>query len=133
VGKPNFKPRNTGRAKDLRNTASPWERMLWRRLSGRRLVGGKFSRQMPIGPYFADFLCREARLVIELDGDSHDFRIAEDARRNAFMARAGYRVLRFTNADVRERLEGVLLTIAEALAAASLAHPRPLPHAGGEK
>lgn len=86
------------------------ERRLWRYLSGGAL-GAKFSRQMPVGPYFADFLCRDLRIVIELDGHSHDLRPDYDAARDRFMAEAGYKVLRFTNADVRNNVEGVVTAI----------------------
>jgi BirA family biotin operon repressor/biotin-[acetyl-CoA-carboxylase] ligase len=133
VGSATFKRRNTERAKSLRRTVPPAERVLWRRLSGRQLAGFKVSRQMPIGPYFADFLCRERRLAIELDGYSHDMRVEEDVKRDAYMIEAGYRVLRFSNEDVAERLEGVLLTIAEALAGLADAHQcdgRPCPRHG---
>src|SRR3546814_6016542 len=91
-----FQPRDTPRARELRNAASPAERTLWRCLSGRKISGWKFSRQMPVGPYFADFLCREAQLVIELDGYSHDIRQAYDERRDHLLSEHGYRVFRFT-------------------------------------
>ena len=119
-----FKPRNTQRAKELRNQASPAERSLWTILSGRKLAGFKFSRQMPVGPYFADFLCREAKLIVELDGYSHDTRTEHDNRRDAFLETEGYHVLRFTNADVLGNLDGVVQTIALAFAEA---HPPPPP------
>ena len=86
------------------------ERRLWRYLSGGAL-GAKFSRQMPVGPYFADFLCRDLRIVVELDGHSHDLRPEYDAARDRFMTEAGYKVLRFSNTDVRENVEGVVTTI----------------------
>src|SRR3546814_13266520 len=76
-------------------------RTLWRCLSGRKISGWKFSRQMPVGPYFADFLCREAQLVIDLDGYSHDMRQAYDERRDHWLAENGYRVLRFTRSEER--------------------------------
>ncbi len=107
---PTFKPRNTERARTLRREATPVERALWRCLAGSAL-GAKFSRQMPVGPYFADFLCRELLIVVELDGFSHDARQEHDAARDRFMAQAGYRVLRFTNGDVRTNIEGVVRVI----------------------
>ena len=107
---PDWKPRNTDRARNLRNAATPAERTLWNHLS-RKQLGVKFSRQMPIGPYFADFLCRELKLVVECDGFSHDLRPQHDAARNRWMREAGYTVLRFTNADVLKNTEGVLETI----------------------
>ncbi len=112
-----FKPRNTERARTLRREATPMERALWRRMSNSAL-GAKFSRQMPIGPYFADFLCRELMIVVELDGHSHDLRPGHDAARDRFMTDAGYRVLRFTNAAVRENVEGVATAIRQTVEAA---------------
>jgi len=84
-------------------------------LSGRQLSGAKFSRQMPIGPYFADFVCRAERLVVEIDDRSHDLKWRGDAARTAWLEGQGYRVVRFTNVDVRDRLDGVLSVIAETL------------------
>ncbi|KKW93428.1 MULTISPECIES: endonuclease domain-containing protein [Sphingobium] len=124
-----FKSRNTARAKSLRNDSSPPERLLWQHLRNRQLDGRKFSRQIPVGPYFCDFLCREAKLIIELDGSTHDNGADYDARRDAYCRTQGYSILRFTNADVLTNLEGVLSHIQTTLAQA---HPQPLPPAGGE-
>ena len=107
---PDWKPRDTARARTLRREATPAERALWEHLS-RSQTGAKFSRQMPVGPFFADFLCRELRLVVELDGFSHDAAPERDARRDAWMAREAFTVLRFTNADVRGNIEGVVTAI----------------------
>ena len=117
---PTFRPRDTERARELRNRATPAERQLWRYL-GRSQLGVKFSRQMPVGPFFADFLCRGLRLIVELDGFSHDLRPAEDAARDRYLAEAGYRVVRFSNAEVMENLEGVLAAIRRAVG--GQAHP----------
>ncbi|MEO1730343.1 MAG: DUF559 domain-containing protein [Pseudomonadota bacterium] len=106
----NWKPRNTARAKPLRSQATPAEKALWQHLS-RSQLGAKFSRQMPIGPYFADFLCRELSLVIELDGHSHDVAPERDVVRDQWLSENGYPVLRFSNADVRANVEGVVSTI----------------------
>ena len=124
-----FKDRNTARAKQLRRAAPPAERLLWQALRARKL-GFKFSRQMPIGPYFADFLCRELNFIIEVDGDSHDQSVDYDARREDYCRSLGYQILRFSNADVMKNLEGVITHIQTTLAQA---HPRPLPQAGGEQ
>jgi len=115
-----FKPRNTLRARELRNRATPAERLLWRYL-GRSQLGAKFSRQMPLGPDFADFLCRECRLVIELDGHSHDIDPQRDGARDAWMHNEGFRVLRFSNRDVMRNPEAVVVAIREAIA--DQAHP----------
>ena len=123
-----FKTRDTARAKSLRNMAPAPERLLWQQLRARKL-GHKFSRQMPVGPYFADFLCRELKLIIELDGASHDHSVAYDVQRDACCRALGFRILRFSNDDVMKNLEGVVAYIKATLAQA---HPRPLPLAGGE-
>ncbi len=100
---------------------------MWRAISRRQLEGWKFSRQMPIGPYVTDFLCREAKPVIEFDGISHDDRQEEDRRRDGYLRAQGYWTLRFSNADVMSNLEGVLMTIVEALNSG----PPPTPPACG--
>ena len=69
-----FRERPTRTAQKLRNTATDAEKKLWTHLSRRQLNGFKFSRQMPVGPYICDFMCREAKLVVELDGGQHDAR-----------------------------------------------------------
>ncbi|WP_072383226.1 endonuclease domain-containing protein [Novosphingobium sp. NDB2Meth1] len=118
-----FKPRNTERARELRNQATPAERQLWRYLA-RGQLGAKFSRQMPVGPYFADFLCRELMLVVELDGFSHEMRQEADAVRTRVIEAAGYRVLRFTNAEVLGNVEEVAWAIQTVvMEVRSLAHP----------
>ena len=111
-----FKSRDTIRAKSLRNQASPPERHLWQHLRNRQLNGHKFSRQIPVDPYFADFLCREAKLIIELDGSTHDRSADYDTSRDAYCRQQGFTVLRFQNADVIGNLEGVLSRITATLA-----------------
>ncbi|WP_417617683.1 endonuclease domain-containing protein [Parasphingorhabdus sp.] len=108
---PVFKPRNTNRAKSLRNAATPAERELWKYLSRRQVGGRKFSRQMPVGPYYADFLCRELGLIIEIDGYSHETQQGKDAKRSRELVDHGYKVLRFTNDDVLSNIEGVIRQI----------------------
>ncbi|KPF63968.1 endonuclease domain-containing protein [Porphyrobacter sp. AAP60] len=107
---PDSTPRNTARARSLRREATPAERALWALLS-RSQMGAKFSRQLPLGPYFADFLCRDLALVIELDGHSHDIAPERDVARDAWMAQQGFTVLRFANADVHGNVEGVVTAI----------------------
>lgn len=122
---PNWQPRNTKRARTLRREATPAERALWTHLS-RSQCGAKFSRQMPVGPFFADFLCRELALVIELDGISHDRTPERDAARDAWLAREGYAVLRFTNEEALGNAQGVATAIrleVERLRGLRRAHP----------
>ncbi len=107
---PDWKPRDTTRARSLRRAATPAERALWVYLA-RSQLGTRFSRQMPVGPYFADFLCRELALVVELDGHSHDVAPERDVRRDAWMAEHGFTVLRFANDDVHQNVEGVATAI----------------------
>ncbi len=105
--------RPTTRARQLRREATPAERLLWQYLS-RSQLGAKFSRQMPVGPYVCDFLCRSHRLAVELDGMSHDLR--SDAGRDAFIAGQGVRTIRFANRDVLANVAGVVAAIQVALA-----------------
>ncbi|MBR1151730.1 endonuclease domain-containing protein [Bradyrhizobium sp. JYMT SZCCT0428] len=109
------------RAKQLRRAMTRAETLLWRHLKADRLAGLAFRRQTPIGNYIADFVAHSCKLVVELDGESHNFEesIRHDARRDEWFSSRGYRVLRFTNDDVMKNLEGVVLTIAEAAEQAS--------------
>jgi very-short-patch-repair endonuclease len=102
-------------ARRLRRDTTDAEALLWRRIRDRALLGRKFRRQHPIGPYVADFVCIEARLAVELDGGQHDRRAEETSVRTAFLEGRGFRVLRFWNNDVLANLDGVLERIACAL------------------
>ena len=119
--------RPTQRAQKLRNNATPAERMLWDHLSRRQLNGWKFSRQMPVGPFVCDFLSRELKLVVELDGGQHHDNRA-DAARTAYIEQQGFRVVRYWNNEVQENVAGVLEHLRALI---GQPHPQPLPHAGG--
>ena len=109
--------RRTDRARELRLADWLAEKQLWAQLRGRRLAGLKFRRQHPIGPYFADFACIEARLVVEVDGLSHGQAPSDaDQRRELAIERAGWLVVRVTNRQVLEELAAVLRRIADAAA-----------------
>lgn len=112
-------------ARALRRNATECETRIWLAVRDRRLGGFKFRRQATIGPYVVDFLCTQQRLVLEIDGGQHGG--ADDQRRDAALASAGYHVLRFWNSDVISNLDGVLQTILSALQSPS---PNPLPRAG---
>jgi len=101
------------RAKRLRRVSTSSEDALWGHLRDRKLLGLKFRRQVPIGPYVADFYCYELRLVLELDGSIHeeDSQISHDRNRDANLMALGFRVLRFTNREAHEDLETLLETI----------------------
>jgi very-short-patch-repair endonuclease len=102
-------------AKVLRHNATVAERLLWGRLRCRQLGAFRFRRQRPIGNYVCDFVCLSNCLVVELDGSQHVEQSDYDAERDAFLRSKGYRVLRFWNADVMDRLDTVLETIFQAL------------------
>jgi very-short-patch-repair endonuclease len=106
-------------ARALRRNSTDAERMLWSELRDHRLNGAGFRRQVPIENYIADFICHAAKLAIELDGGQHFSDQAEqaDAVRTAAIEAKGFQVLRFSNHDVMTSREGVLETIAAAVAA----------------
>lgn len=108
------KPGTTALARALRVAGNIAEACLWDELKDRKLGGYKFVRQYPIGPYFADFACRQARLVVEVDGSQHAD-APRDRARDDFMRSRGYSVLRFWNIDVLKRTESVCDTILAAL------------------
>jgi very-short-patch-repair endonuclease len=97
----------------MRRAPTPAEQRLWRLLRNRRFAGFKFRRQHPFGPYILDCYCPAARLVIELDGDTHANAETErqDAERTAYLERRGLTVLRFWNVDLAENEEGVAARI----------------------
>jgi very-short-patch-repair endonuclease len=103
-------------SRSLRRDPTPAERKLWYEFL--RDLPEKFTRQKPLGAYIADFYCSRARLVIELDGDSHYTAPAEryDAARTAALEAYAIRVIRFTNAEVMEQFEAICQRISEALA-----------------
>jgi very-short-patch-repair endonuclease len=104
-------------ARALRSDMTDAERKLWYRLRAHRLNGTSFRRQVPIGRYIADFVCLQARLIIEVDGGQHG--TEGDAKREAWLRGQGFHVLRFWNNDVHANIDGVLQAISDTLAQAS--------------
>jgi very-short-patch-repair endonuclease len=98
------------RARALRSRMTDAERKLWYALRDRRFASYKFRRQVPIGPFIADFICYDARVVIEVDGGQHAESIC-DTRRDQWFTAHGFAVRRFWNNDVLKNLEGVLLSL----------------------
>jgi very-short-patch-repair endonuclease len=94
------------RARALRAEQTRAEAKLWNALRNRKLGGWKWRRQVPIGFYIADFLCREAALIVEVDGATHDDK-AYDERRTAFLGRMGFTVIRINNRAVYEGLSWI--------------------------
>src|SRR5215467_15486013 len=122
------------RARSLRANSTDAEQIIWSALRAHRMNGASFRRQAPIGPYVVDFVCHAARLVIELDGGQHFESKQEqrDARRDAYLAAKGFRVLRFNNHDVMTNRRGVLETIAAVIERAPPPPPPPPPGGGGD-
>jgi very-short-patch-repair endonuclease len=96
------------RARELRSNMTIAELKLWAEIKGEQLNGVKFRRQHPILPYIVDFYAPQLKLVVEVDGDTHDEKKEYDARRDKFLKNKGYDVLRFTNEAIHQDLEGVL-------------------------
>jgi very-short-patch-repair endonuclease len=123
------------RAKRLRTTMTRAETLLWRYIKASRVDGLLFRRQVPMHKYIADFVCHSHRLIVELDGESHDFesRIERDAERDAWFVSEGYTVLRFTNEEVLTNLNGVVESIRSASSSRVESEPLSLslPHKGG--
>jgi very-short-patch-repair endonuclease len=109
--------KSTIRARNLRREQTVAESKLWACLRNRQLAGVKFARQVSIGPFFADFCCREAKLVIEIDGVTHETseELASDTRRTTWFEAQGYRVIRFRNEELMGDLDFVLERIQQSL------------------
>ncbi len=114
------------RARKLRTNSTDAELRLWQYLRANRLNGHKFKRQQPLGSYIVDFVCFEARLIIEADGAQHADQQDYDKARDYWLKNQGFHVLRFWNNDVLENTEGVLQMIVAHL----LPSPQPSPVKG---
>ncbi len=101
------------RARQLRNNQTPAERALWYLLRKDSIDGLRFRRQHPIGEYIADFACIDAKLVVEIDGASHDNEGTDDANRTAYIETRGFTVIRFDNRTVLANTEGVYEMISQ--------------------
>ncbi|MFZ5882585.1 MAG: endonuclease domain-containing protein [Chloroflexota bacterium] len=106
--------RQLERAKELRREMTPAEKILWKHLKANRLNGLHFRRQQIIHGYFADFLCHQHDLIVEVDGGIHDLQQEYDAEREEYLRSLGFRIVRFRNEEVTKNLEGVLQRIVEA-------------------
>jgi very-short-patch-repair endonuclease len=119
--------RKTATAKALRQRMTDTERCLWRHLRAHRFADGKFKRQQPSGPYIVDFVCFQARLVVEVDGGQHQ-RSAADRERDAWLQAQGFQVVRFWDNGVLTNLPAVLQKIADHLAPSPPPRPRAALH-----
>jgi very-short-patch-repair endonuclease len=117
------------RARTLRRNMTEAERRLWQILRLNQIRGHRFRRQVPLGRYIADFVCHEARLIVEIDGGQHDHLSPREAERTLFLQSEGYRILRFWNNEVLGNLDGVHEVIVGELGAVT--PTQTLPHQGG--
>ncbi|QPJ61102.1 MAG: endonuclease domain-containing protein [Candidatus Nitronauta litoralis] len=113
-----FNPSRTKKMRRaLRNNMPPAEQALWKVLRGKKLKGYKFRRQFGVGEYSVDFFCPRVRLAIEVDGPSHFLESSKDTDdvRQLYIESTGVKILRFTNLDIRDNLDGVVQKILEHL------------------
>ena len=120
-------------AQRLRRHQTDAEILLWSRLRGKQLLGRKFKRQAPIDRYVVDFLCAEARLIVELDGGQHAVMQDADRLRSDTLSAMGYIVCRHWNHDVLQNIDGVLMDIASTIQPLPLEPPHPNPLPAGER
>ena len=121
---------STPLARKLRKSMTDAERKLWRGLRLRQMHDHKFRRQFPLGPYIVDFVCLEARLIVEVDGGQHADEKNGDAQRDAWLTSQNFRVLRYWNNQVLKELDAVLEDIARVLEATPPPPSRPSPARG---
>src|SRR5262249_46776362 len=115
----------TSLARHLRSRSTRAERKMWSRLRGRRLLGLKFKRQVPIDRFVVDFVSADAKLIVEIDGGQHGQRAEADKHRTAVLEFLDYLVLRFWNNDVLTNIDGVLELIAFTVQPQALEPPHP--------
>jgi len=104
--------RLTAFAKANRKEMSEPALRMWLQLRAERFMGIKFRREKVIGDYIADFAANDPKLVIEIDGETHDIDDPRDAIRTSYLESRGYRVVRYSNVEVMQNLEGVLMSLA---------------------
>jgi very-short-patch-repair endonuclease len=115
-------------ARQMRHAPTAAENKLWQRLRHHQLGGVKFRRQYAIERFIVDFCSLQARLIIEVDGPTHEYTQAEDLIRQQYLEEAGFSVIRFSNLDILNSVNDVLASIAHTLEAGQAAHP-PIPSA----
>lgn len=125
--------RPIARARELRNSSTAAEDLLWAKLRRSQLYGLTFTRQLPVAGHFGDFGCRKARLIVELDGSQHMEMSEEDAERTRHIEAAGYRVLRFWNNQLTSNMDGVLTAILAAAIPNGERAPTPQPPPASER
>jgi very-short-patch-repair endonuclease len=117
---------NNAFARELRKSMTEAERKLWRGLRMRQMHGYKFRRQFPVGSYIVDFVCLEARLIVEVDGGQHADETYGDVERDEWLKSQNFRILRYWNNQVLNELDCVLDDIARALQSSPPSQPSPV-------
>lgn len=109
----NYNEYSLGNAKNLRSDMTLFEEKLWYYLRAKRFYNLKFRRQVPIGIYIADFVCKQKMLIIELDGSGHldEIQTKHDSVRNNYLKSLGYKILRVYNNDINNNINSVLEAI----------------------
>ena len=114
----------------LRKNQTPWEAKLWSVLRNRNIKDLKFRRQFKVGNYIVDFCCPSKKLVVELDGGHHSEEEvrSHDKKKQGYLEKQGYKIVRFWNNEIDDNLDGVVLKIVQSLSP----HPTPLPSGRGQ-
>ena len=106
-----YDPKLKELSRELRKSGNLSEVLLWEQLKARKMKGYQFMRQKPIGNYIVDFFCSKLRLVIEIDGESHNQKLEKDRLRQQKLESLGLSLLRFYDLDVKNDLNGVIIII----------------------
>jgi very-short-patch-repair endonuclease len=106
-----YNPKLSERAKALRKNSTLSEIILWKQLKNKKMAGLDFHRQKPIDEYIVDFFCPKLKLIIEIDGSSHDKKGVEDDKRADRLKSLGFIILRYSDESVKRELENVLLSL----------------------
>ena len=122
------------KSRQLRKNMTLQERRLWNIIRNRQIFGYRFRRQFPIGQYIVDFICREKKIIIEIDGGQHneDIKIYYDNKRTEYLTTEGYKVIRFWNNEIDKNLVGVYEKLKEVFNVTdTVTPPRPSPSGEG--
>ena len=122
------------KSRQLRKNMTPQERKLWCIIRNRQFFGYRFRRQFPLGQYIVDFICREKKIIIEIDGGQHNEikNIQYDNERTEYLISEGYKVLRFWNNDIDKNIGGVYEKLKEAFEiGGNITPPQPSPSREG--
>lgn len=120
-------------ARWLRKNSTLAEVLLWNKLKGKQLLNYTFIRQIPINNYIVDFLCPELKLIIEIDGFSHDFKMDYDKKRQMILEKEGFIVLRFQEKDIRKNMDNTIQQIVDCIETRKILPPPPSPSQGEYK